>query len=104
MPSRFEPCGLNQMYSLRYGTVPVVRAVGGLDDTVEDFDGHRRGTGFKFKDYQPTAMMTALRRALDVFRDARAWRGIVERGMAEDHSWDSSAEQYERLFDRLLHR
>jgi starch synthase len=104
MPSRFEPCGLNQMYSLRYGTVPVVRAVGGLEDTVEDFDGHRRGTGFKFKDYQPVAMMTALRRALDVFRDARAWRGIVERGMAEDHSWDSSAEQYERLFDRLLHR
>ena len=104
MPSRFEPCGLNQLYSLRYGTVPVVRAVGGLEDTVEDFDGHRRGTGFKFKDYHPGAMLTALRRALDVHRDVRAWRGIVERGMAQDHSWGSSAAQYESLFARLLHR
>ncbi|HEX7488933.1 MAG TPA: glycogen synthase GlgA, partial [Anaeromyxobacteraceae bacterium] len=104
MPSRFEPCGLNQLYSLRYGTVPVVRAVGGLVDTVEDFDGHRRGSGFKFKEYHPAAMLTALRRALDVYRDERAWRGIVERGMAEDHSWDASAAQYEGLFARLLHR
>jgi starch synthase len=104
MPSRFEPCGLNQLYSLCYGTVPVVRAVGGLEDTVEDFDGHRRGTGFKFKDYHPAAMLTALRRALDVYRDARAWRAIIERGMAEDHSWDTSAAQYEGLFARLLHR
>lgn len=101
MPSRFEPCGLNQLYSLRYGTVPVVRAVGGLEDTVEDFDGHRGGTGFKFREYQPAAMMTALRRALDVFRDARAWRGLQERGMALDHSWDRSAEAYDRLFSRL---
>jgi starch synthase len=102
MPSRFEPCGLNQMYSLRYGTVPVVRAVGGLEDTVEDFDGVRRGTGFKFREYHPAAMMTALRRALDVHRDERAWRGIVERGMAQDNSWRHSAAEYERLFSRLL--
>ncbi|HET7754493.1 MAG TPA: glycogen synthase GlgA [Anaeromyxobacteraceae bacterium] len=104
MPSRFEPCGLNQMYSLRYGTVPVVRAVGGLEDTVEDFDGHQRGTGFKFADYHPAAMMTALRRALDVYRDNRAWRGIVERGMVLDFSWDASAARYEELFERLLAR
>jgi starch synthase len=104
MPSRFEPCGLNQLYSLRYGTVPVVRAVGGLDDTVEDFDGHRRGTGFKFRDYHPGALLTTVRRALDVYRDARAWRGIMLRGMAEDHSWGASAAQYERLFAGLLDR
>jgi starch synthase len=102
MPSRFEPCGLNQMYSLRYGTVPVVRAVGGLRDTVEDYDGHRSGTGFVFREYHPAAMMTALRRALDVHRDARAWRGLQERGMARDFSWARSAREYEALFQRLL--
>jgi starch synthase len=101
MPSRFEPCGLNQMYSLRYGTVPVVRAVGGLDDTVEDYDGARRGTGFKFRDYHPQAMLTALRRALDVFRDDRAWAGIVQRGMEVDNSWEASAARYEALFRSL---
>ena len=104
MPSRFEPCGLNQMYSLRYGTVPVVRAVGGLVDTVEDFDGFRSGTGFRFRDYHPAAMVTAVRRALDVYRDARAWRGIQERGMALDFSWGHSAGEYERLFARLASR
>jgi len=104
MPSRFEPCGLNQMYSLRYGTVPIVRAVGGLEDTVEDFDGYRSGTGFKFREYHPAAMVTALRRALDVRRDARAWRGLVERGMAQDFSWRRSAVAYERLFEGLLAR
>jgi starch synthase len=92
------------MYSLRYGTVPVVHAVGGLEDTVEDFDGHQRGTGFKFRGYHPGQMMTALRRALDVFRDSRAWRGIVARGMALDFSWDASAARYEELFGRLLAR
>jgi starch synthase len=101
MPSRFEPCGLNQMYSLRYGTVPVVRAVGGLEDTVEDFDGWRRGTGFKFRDYSPAALLVAVRRALDVWRDAAAWRGILARGMAEDNSWAHSAERYEALYRRL---
>jgi starch synthase len=101
MPSRFEPCGLNQMYSLRYGTVPVVRAVGGLEDTVEDYDGWMRGTGFKFRDYHPTALLLAVRRALDVFRDRRAWRGLVSRGMAQDFSWERSAASYERLYQSL---
>jgi starch synthase len=98
MPSRFEPCGLNQMYSLRYGTVPVVRAVGGLEDTVEDYDGWRRGTGFKFRDYSPQALLLAMRRAVETYRDHRAWRGIVSRGMAEDFSWDRSAASYEALY------
>ncbi len=102
MPSRYEPCGLNQMYSLRYGTVPVVRAVGGLEDTVEDFDGWSRGTGFKFRDYTPQAMMLAVRRALETFRDRRAWAGLVERGMAQDFSWDRSARGYEELYAGLL--
>jgi starch synthase len=101
MPSRFEPCGLNQMYSLRYGTPPVVRAVGGLEDTVDDFDGWTRGTGFKFKDYTPHALLLALRRALDCWRDRRAWRGIVLRGMAQDFSWDRSARSYEALYEAL---
>jgi starch synthase len=101
MPSRFEPCGLNQMYSLRYGTVPVVRAVGGLEDTVEDYDGWRRGTGFKFRDYTPQALLLAVRRAIETFRDHRAWKGIVARGMAEDFGWDKSAAGYEKLYAGL---
>jgi starch synthase len=101
MPSRYEPCGLNQMYSLRYGTVPVVRAVGGLEDTVEDFDGWQRGTGFKFREYAPQALLLAMRRALDAYRDARAWRGLVLRGMAQDNSWARSATAYEALYRRL---
>ncbi len=104
MPSRFEPCGLNQLYSLRYGTLPVVRAAGGLEDSVKDYDGVRSGTGFKFRPYHPDAMMTALRRALDVYRDAAAWRGLVERAMAEDFSWAKSAELYEGVFAALAKR
>jgi starch synthase len=102
MPSRFEPCGLNQMYSLRYGTVPVVRAVGGLEDTVQDYDGKDQGTGFKFGEYHPRALWSALLRALDVFRDRAAWAGIMRRGMAQDNSWDRSAAGYEELYRRLL--
>jgi starch synthase len=102
MPSHYEPCGLNQMYSLRYGTVPVVRAVGGLEDTVEDYDGWRRGTGFKFRDATPEAFLLAVHRALDTFRDAPAWRALVLRGIAEDNSWEHSAREYEALYRRLL--
>jgi starch synthase len=101
MPSRFEPCGLNQMYSLRYGTVPVVRAVGGLEDTVEDYDGWNRGTGFKFRDYHPAALLLAVRRALEVHRDRRAWKGLMARGMAEDFSWGRSAAGYEAVYRSL---
>ena len=85
------------------GTVPVVRAVGGLEDTVEDFDGWSRGTGFKFREYTPQAMLLALRRALEAFRDRKAWRGIVARGMAQDFSWERSAASYEALYRRLGH-
>jgi starch synthase len=90
------------MYSLRYGTPPIVRAVGGLEDTVIDFDGSSSGTGFKFTEYTPAAMMRAIRRALEAYRDRSAWSGLQERGMAQDFSWDQSAQAYERLFASLL--
>ncbi|NOX44503.1 MAG: glycogen synthase GlgA [Caldiserica bacterium] len=103
MPSKFEPCGLNQMYSLRYGTVPVVRATGGLRDTVREYDpGTDTGNGFVFEDYSPEAMLGALRRAVDLYREDReAWRRLMVRGMREDHSWGASAREYLRLYRRL---
>jgi starch synthase len=105
MPSQFEPCGLNQMYSLRYGTVPVVRATGGLDDTVEDVDvATGTGTGFKFADYSPDAMLTALRMALEVYARPDAWRTIQVAGMKQDHSWAASAREYLKAYRRAMRR
>ena len=101
MPSRFEPCGLNQMYSLRYGTVPVVRATGGLFDTVRDVDEKSgRGTGFTFVDYSPAALLGAMGRALEMFENRPAWRRIQKAGMREDFSWDASAREYVKLYER----
>ena len=104
MPSRFEPCGLNQMYSLRYGTVPVVRATGGLKDTVRDYDADRTaGNGFTFTDYTPDAMLSALRRAVVLYRDDQtAWAALRTRGMEEDHSWSASARNYLDLYTDLV--
>lgn len=103
MPSRFEPCGLNQMYSMRYGTVPVVRATGGLDDTVQDYNAKTgEGTGFKFKDYTPAALLAALERALDAFGAPKTWRAIQEAGMRQDFSWNESAQQYVKLYWRVV--
>ncbi len=103
MPSKFEPCGLNQMYSLRYGTVPVVRATGGLADTVREYDpASDTGNGFVFEEYAPEAMLSALRRAVELYRgDPEAWRRLMVRGMREDHSWASSAREYLKLYRRL---
>ena len=102
MPSRFEPCGLNQMYSLRYGTVPIVRATGGLDDTVQDYDpSSGQGTGFKFRDYTPPALVGAVERALATFRHPDAWRRIQQAGMRLDHSWDASAREYVKVYRAL---
>jgi starch synthase len=95
MPSRYEPCGLNQIYSLRYGTVPVVRATGGLDDTIEP------GTGFKFWNYSGSALVGALRAAREAFADAEGWRATMLAGMAKDFSWNVSAGEYGRLYERL---
>jgi starch synthase len=100
MPSRYEPCGLNQIYSLRYGTVPVVRATGGLDDTIEPFDPAKgRGTGFKFSEYTGPALLAALREALATYGDKAAWRRLQANGMAKDFSWNASALEYGRLYD-----
>ena len=99
MPSRFEPCGLNQMYSLRYGTVPIVRATGGLEDTVTDADASpESGTGFKFADYTPGALVAVMQRALATYSDKRRWQAIQQRGMKRDHSWDASARAYVKLY------
>ena len=98
MPSRFEPCGLNQMYSLRYGTVPVVHAVGGLADTVTP------ATGFLFREYTPAALLDALKRALNAYRDKDRWRSLQLAGMREDHSWDRSAREYVKIYERAAER
>ncbi len=99
MPSRYEPCGLNQIYSLKYGTVPIVRATGGLDDTIEAFDiEHGTGTGFKFADYIGAAMMRSVRQALHLFMDERIWRRIQLNGMAKDFSWKGSAVEYAKVY------
>lgn len=102
MPSRYEPCGLNQIYSMKYGTVPVVRATGGLDDTVEAFDG-KSGTGFKFTDYSPPALLAALRQAVETFRQPKLWQRLIQNGMRKDFSWTNSAKQYVKIF-QALHR
>jgi starch synthase len=104
MPSRYEPCGLNQMYSMRYGTVPVVRAVGGLVDTVKPFNPKNgQGTGFLFSDYHPDALWKALQQALEVFRGRpQAWRRLQVNGMKRDFSWERSAAEYVKVYKRVL--
>jgi starch synthase len=100
MPSRYEPCGLNQIYSLRYGTVPVVRATGGLDDTVQNFDAKtQQGTGFKFDAYDGNALLECLRGALKVYREPKWWRVLQKNGMAKDFSWKTSAAAYVTLYE-----
>ena len=105
MPSQFEPCGLNQMYSLRYGTVPIVRATGGLFDTVRDFDpATGRGTGFTFTPYEPWALMDAVGRALAAFGRRDRWLKLVRAGMRQNHSWDVSARGYVKVYSQAARR
>ncbi len=98
MPSRYEPCGLNQLYSLRYGTIPVVRATGGLADTVDPYTP-TSGTGFQFETYAGADMLDALDRARAVYRDAPAWDRLVKRAMQADFSWPAAAARYETLYE-----
>src|SRR5581483_4556761 len=95
MPSRYEPCGLNQIYSLKYGTVPIVRATGGLDDTIEEWDAAKKtGTGFKFTGYDPRDLLAAIDRAVKVFENKKACEHLMRNGMAQNYDWAGPAKQY----------
>ncbi len=102
MPSKYEPCGLNQMYSMRYGTIPIVRSTGGLDDTVEDYSGNGKGTGFKFEKYESKDLLKAIQRALKVYQQPEEWKRIMRNGMQKDFSWENSAKKYLALYKELL--
>jgi starch synthase len=102
MPSRYEPCGLNQIYSLKYGTVPIVRATGGLDDTIEPWDARTgKGTGFKFSEYSGEALLLTIKQALQAYRDQTSWQVLMRNGMSKDFSWNASAREYGKIYDRL---
>ena len=99
MPSRYEPCGLNQIYSLKYGTIPVVRATGGLDDTIIHYDpATKEGTGFKFYPYDTDAFWDCLKEALDLFGNKKIWERLMKKAMAMDFSWEASAREYINLY------
>ncbi len=101
MPSHYEPSGLNQMYSLKYGTVPIVRATGGLDDSVAQWNPSTgKGTGFKFSAYTGSALLAAVREALQVFKDQSAWKLLMMNGMSKDFSWAASAKEYVKVYER----
>ena len=103
MPSRYEPCGLNQMYSMKYGTIPVVRATGGLDDAVIDFDADQdRGNGFKFVPPTQKALLEALLRAIARYQDKPLWTKLMRQAMFCDHSWERSAGEYVKLYEEIL--
>ena len=102
MPSKYEPCGLNQMYSLRYGTVPIVRRTGGLADTVEEFNPiNRKGTGFVFTDYDANQFRAAINRALAVWPDKKTWRALARNGMRKEFGWENSAKKYMETYERV---
>ena len=102
MPSKYEPCGLNQIYSLKYGTVPIVRATGGLDDTIEPWDSRTgKGTGFKFSDYSGESLLLTVKQALQAFRDQHSWEILMRNGMNKDFSWNASAKEYVRIYERV---
>jgi starch synthase len=101
IPSRYEPCGLNQIYSLKYGTVPIVRATGGLDDTIEPWDARTgKGTGFKFTDYTGEALLATIKQALLAYRDPSSWQTLMRNGMSRDFSWGASAREYGKVYER----
>ena len=103
MPSLYEPCGLNQMYSLKYGTVPIVRRTGGLGDSVQLYDPDTgSGTGIVFNDYNPQAVSWAISSAIDLYQNRAVWTRIMLNGMAQDFSWDKQGAQYVDLYSRLV--
>jgi starch synthase len=103
MPSRYEPCGLNQIYSLKYGTVPVVRATGGLDDTIEEWNPEQgTGTGFKFEGMKAEDLLAAIHRALAAFQDKEGWKRLMLNGMAQDYSWEKPAREYAAVYEEAV--
>ena len=104
MPSRFEPCGLTQMYSMRYGTIPIVRATGGLADTVEHFDMKgKKGTGFVFEHADTHGLMWAVDEALAAYARPGPWTVLMQNAMSRDFSWSLSAERYEAVYSHAQH-
>jgi starch synthase len=103
MPSQYEPCGLNQMYSLRYGTVPIVRRTGGLADSVQHFDpATQQGTGVVFNDYDVSGLTWGIETALSWYAQKNLWRRLMRNGMAQDFSWQSRVSEYVALYERML--
>ena len=103
MPSRFEPCGLGQLIAMRYGSVPIVRSVGGLADTVQEYDPRTgQGNGFTFDNYDPWELFAAIVRALELFRFKDIWRTLQQRGMEADHSWHASAMRYVDVYRNAI--
>ncbi len=105
MPSRYEPSGLNQMYSLKYGTVPIVRATGGLDDTIEEWDAKKgTGTGFKFAGFNPQDLLAEIDRAIEAFADKKGWTRLIRNGMACDYSWAGPAKEYVKVYEEAARK
>ena len=103
MPSKYEPAGLNQLYSLKYGTVPIVRATGGLDDTIEQYDqATGKGTGFKFKEYSGEALLDTVKAAVSAFGDGPKWKKLMRYGMLQDYSWGVAAGEYVKVYERAM--
>jgi starch synthase len=103
MPSLYEPCGLTQMFSLKYGTIPIVRATGGLQDTVIDpNEAHSPGTGFKFDRFHKDDLIAAVRRAIEAFRNRKIWQAMMRKAMAQDFSWEHSAKEYIDVFEKAV--
>lgn len=102
IPSRYEPCGLTQMYSLKYGTIPVVRATGGLDDAIEIFDSAKKtGNGFKFRDYSSKALLSSLKEAVSIYHEKEKWQVLMRNAMGYDFSWGKSAQEYLKLYKKI---
>ena len=100
MPSKSEPCGLHQLHAMRYGTAPIVRAVGGLDDTIRDHSSTNPGVGFKFEDYTTNDMLRAVQRALDTYAETNEWQALVGRAMTRSYTWEQAAPRYVELYER----
>jgi starch synthase len=105
MPSLYEPCGLNQIYSLKYGTVPVVRATGGLDDTIVEWNPEKgTGTGFKFKGLRAEGLWAAIERALAAFEDKEGWKRLMLNGMTRVYGWEQPAREYSKVYEEAARK